>query len=94
MTEEKVAEVQQKVMEEIARIAAWEDGSQELAEFNSRLKNRVIQERREMSKFVNSPPRFGFRSTGPTWMSHLHRLNQSKDFQKSVTLKPELPGIF
>ncbi len=93
MTEEKVAEVQQKVMEEIARIAAWEDGSQELTEFNSRLKNRVIQERREMSKFVNSPPRFGFRSTGPTWMSHLHRLNQSKDFQKSVTLKPELAFV-
>ncbi len=60
-----------------------------MAEFNARLKNRVIQNRRDLSKFVNSPPGFGFRGTSSGWMSHLHRLGESNGFRKSVTMKPE-----
>jgi Zn-dependent M16 (insulinase) family peptidase len=93
MTEEKIKEVRQKVMEELSRVAAWKDGSPELAEFNARLKSRVIQDRRDLSKFVNTPPGFGFRSTSAAWISHLYRLDKSKDFRKSLTMRPELDFI-
>ncbi|HKR00064.1 MAG TPA: hypothetical protein VJT09_05295 [Pyrinomonadaceae bacterium] len=93
MTEEKIGQVRAKVLEELARVAAWKDGSPELAEFNTRLKNRIIQSRRALSKFVNSPPGFGFRSTSAAWISHLYRLGKSTDFRKSLTMKPELDFV-
>lgn len=93
MTEEKIAVIRAKVMEELQRVAAWKDGSPELAEFNARLKNRVIQRRRSLSKFVNSPPGFGFRGTSAAWISHIYLLGKSNDFRKSVTMKPELDFV-
>ena len=93
MTEEKIAQVRQKILDEIARIASFEDGSPELAEFNTRLKNRVIETRRQLSKFVNSPPGFGFRNSNSGWMTHLDLLNRTKDFRKSVTMKSEMAFI-
>jgi Zn-dependent M16 (insulinase) family peptidase len=93
MTEEKIALVRQKVMDEIARVASWKDGSPELAEFSARLKSRVTQSRRDLSKFVNSPPGFGFRNTSAAWVSHLYRLSKSQEFRKSLTMKPELDFV-
>ena len=93
MTEQKIAEVRQKILDEMKRIASFKDGSPELAEFNERLKNRIIQNRRALSKFVNSPPGFGFRSSDAGWMSHLIDLNRTRGFRKSVTMKPELAAI-
>ncbi len=93
MTEPKIAEVRQKILDEMKRIASFRDGSPELAEFNERLKNRIIQNRRALSKFVNSPPGFGFRSSDAGWMSQLIDLNRTKGFRKSVTMKPELAAI-
>jgi Zn-dependent M16 (insulinase) family peptidase len=93
MTEQKIAEVRTKIMDELRRIASFKDGSPELTEFNQRLRNRVIENRRSLSKFVNSPPGFGFRGSGADWMSHLIDLNRTPGFRKSVTLKPELAEI-
>lgn len=93
MTEARIAEVRSKIMDEMRRIASFKGNSPELAEFNTRLKNRVIQNRRALSKFVNSPPGFGFRSADSGWMTHLYRLNRTRDFRKSVTMKPELAAI-
>lgn len=93
MTEERIALVRTKVLEEIGRVAAWKDGSPELAEFNARLKNRVIQSRRSLSKFVNSPPGFGFRGTSAAWISHIYRLSKSNDFRLSLTMKAELDFV-
>jgi Zn-dependent M16 (insulinase) family peptidase len=93
MTEQKIAEVRAKVMDELRRIASFKNGSPELAEFNQRAMNRIIQSRRELSKFVNSPPGFGFRSSDAGWMSHLIDLNRTPGFRKSVTMKPELAAI-
>jgi Zn-dependent M16 (insulinase) family peptidase len=90
MTEEKIAQVRQLVLDEIARVAAFKDGSLELTEFNTRMKNRVADARRSLSKFVNTPPGFGFRNTGSDWMDQLDRINRSPGFRKSVTLKPEI----
>jgi len=93
MTQQKIADVRQKILDELRRIASFKDGSPELAEFNERLKNRIIQNRRALSKFVNSPPGFGFRSSDAGWMSHLTDLNRTRGFRKSVTLKSELAAI-
>ena len=93
MTNEKIAGIRQKVMDEMKRIAALPDGSPELKEFNERIKSRVIQTRRGLSKFVNSPPGFGFRNADSSWMTHLLDLNRTPGFRKSVTLKPELASV-
>lgn len=93
MTNEKITDIRQKIMDEMKRIASLPDGSPELKEFNERLKSRVIQTRRTLSKFVNSPPGFGFRSADSGWMTHLLDLNRTPGFRKSVTLKPELNAI-
>ncbi|MDT5295033.1 MAG: hypothetical protein QOJ76_1913, partial [Acidobacteriota bacterium] len=93
MTDEKIAAVRQKITDEMRRVASFADGSPELKEFNERLKSRVIQTRRGLSKFVNSPPGFGFRNTDSAWMTHLLDLNRTPGFRKSVTLKPELAAV-
>lgn len=93
MTDEKIGAVRQKITDEMRRVASFADGSAELREFNERLKSRVIQTRRTLSKFVNSPPGFGFRSGGSGWMTHLVDLNRTPGFRKSVTLKPELAAV-
>jgi Zn-dependent M16 (insulinase) family peptidase len=93
MTDEKIVSVRQKIMDEMKRVASFADGSAELKEFNERVKSRVIQTRRGLSKFVNSPPGFGFRNTDSGWMTHLQDLNRTPGFRKSVTLKPELAAV-
>ncbi|HJQ32363.1 MAG TPA: hypothetical protein VJ866_09295 [Pyrinomonadaceae bacterium] len=93
MTNEKIADIRQKIMDEMKRVASFPDGSPELKEFNERLKSRVIQTRRTLSKFVNSPPGFGFRQADSAWMTHLIDLNRTPGFRKSVTLKPELAAV-
>jgi Zn-dependent M16 (insulinase) family peptidase len=93
MNEQTIRLVRQKIMDEFKRIASFGDGAPELAEFNARLKSRVIEAKRDLSKFVNSPPGFGFRNTGSEWLSQLELLNRTKDFRKSVTLKSEITKI-
>ncbi|HEY0321565.1 MAG TPA: insulinase family protein [Pyrinomonadaceae bacterium] len=93
MNEAKIKEIRGKVADEFTRISSWKDGSPELAEFNARLQSRIIETQRALSKFVNSPPGFGFRNTGSEWMMHLYQLSQTNDFRKSVTMKPELEFV-
>ncbi|HEX8186995.1 MAG TPA: hypothetical protein VF586_01510, partial [Pyrinomonadaceae bacterium] len=93
MTDEKIRDIRQKIMDEMRRVASFADGSPELREFNERLKSRVVQTRRTLSKLVNSPPGFGFRGTDSGWMTHLVDLNRTPGFRKSVTLKPELSAV-
>ncbi|HEU4597181.1 MAG TPA: hypothetical protein VFS10_18765, partial [Pyrinomonadaceae bacterium] len=93
MTPENLENIRKRIREELQRIASLKDGSPELAEFNNRMKSRVIQNRRALSKFVNSPPGFGFRNSDSGWMTHLQKLNRTRGFRKSVTLKQELAEI-
>jgi Zn-dependent M16 (insulinase) family peptidase len=82
-----------QVVAEFGRIAAYADGSPELAAFNARLKGRILERRRELAKFVDSPPGFGFRNVGSDWVTHLYRLNREPGFRKSLTEKAELDEI-
>lgn len=89
---EKTALIRQKILDEFARVAAFKDGSPELKEFNDRFRNSLTGYRRNLSKFVNTPPGFGFRSggNGYGWMTQTRALNTENDFRKSVTLKPQI----
>lgn len=93
LTTANVKTIREKIMAEAARIGAFGDGSAELREFNARVKSRVTSTRRDLSKFVNSPPGFGFRETYSGWMNHLIDLNRTPGFRKSVTFKPELDAV-
>ncbi|MEP6702263.1 MAG: hypothetical protein ABJB04_04670, partial [Betaproteobacteria bacterium] len=81
------------VIDELGRIAAMKAGSPELAAFNARMRSRMTEARRSLSKFVNSPPKFGFRSSGSEWLIQIHNLHKSREFRKSLTMKPELAAI-
>ncbi len=95
LTEEKTALVRQKLTDELRRVAAFKDDSPELKEFNERCRNALVQNRRDFSKFINTPPGFGFRSggNGYGWFWQIYHLNEANDFRKSVTLKPEFAAV-
>ncbi|MBV8519384.1 MAG: hypothetical protein JO197_18475 [Acidobacteria bacterium] len=93
LTSDKIAEVRKRVQDELARVAAFGDDSPELKEFNERVLNRLIDTRRQLANFVNTPPSFGFRNTRSSWMDQLLLLERVPDARKSVTLAPQLDAI-
>lgn len=93
MTEEKIAQSRQMILDEIARVTNLPDGDPELLEFNRRASNRVIGIRRSMRDFVNAPPGFGYRNSGSGWMSQLDELARTEGFRMFVTRKDELAQI-
>jgi Zn-dependent M16 (insulinase) family peptidase len=93
LNEATIKKIRARVIEELEKIAALPDESDELQEFNARLSSRVVETQRELAKFVNSPPGFGFRGSGPGWMWHLHRLADKNEFRVSETMKPELAYV-
>ncbi|HVW08672.1 MAG TPA: hypothetical protein VHC90_08820, partial [Bryobacteraceae bacterium] len=93
LTEDKVKQMRAIVMAELNRIAALPDGSEELKDFNAQVRSRLVEQRRSLSKFINTPPGFGERNTGSGWMDELHRLNRESSFRKYVTEKPDIEAI-
>ncbi|MBK7470179.1 MAG: hypothetical protein IPI73_05640 [Betaproteobacteria bacterium] len=93
MNERELGDLRARVRDELRRIAAWPAGSAELAAFNARLASRIVQTRRQLSKFVNTPPTFGFRGGSSDWLTQLHELNQSGSFRKSLTFKPQIAAV-
>ena len=89
-TDEKLSAIRAAVTGEIDRIAALPDGSPELKDFNDRIHSRLVELQRDLAKFVNTPPGFGFRNARSAWMDHLLSLERTSDFRKSVTLKPQV----
>jgi Zn-dependent M16 (insulinase) family peptidase len=93
LTNEKIAEVRQKIVDELNRVASFPDNSPELKEFNARALSRVDESERQFANFVNTPPSWGFRGTGSAWMDQLLLLERSPEFKKSVTLKPQIASV-
>ncbi len=93
LTSEKVAGIRQRVVDELARIAAFPDDSSDVKEFNARVLSRVSETERQLANFVNSPPSWGARSTHSAWMDQLLLLERTRDFRKSVTLGPQMKSI-
>ena len=93
LTKEKAEQVRQMILDELARVAAFKDDSPELKEFNSRFKNNLTDTKRGLTKFINTPPKFGFRNTFDSWYSQIDEMGKIKDFKKSIILKPQFEEI-
>jgi Zn-dependent M16 (insulinase) family peptidase len=93
LTEARAKEARVAVLAELNRIAALPDGSPELTELNARISSRLTGVRRQLSKLINTPPGFGARGTGPTWMEHLYALNKEGGFRKSVTMQDDISAV-
>jgi len=78
---------------DLARLAKLPAGDPELVAFDALVASRVIDLRRRLSKFLDTPPGFGFRGIGSEWMEHLRLLERAGGWRKSVTMKPVLDDI-
>jgi hypothetical protein len=93
MNDKDLSDVRMKVIEEFRKVAEWKDGSPELKAFNDRVRSRIVETRRSLAKFVNSPPGFGFRSNYSDWINQLTDLEKIGGFRRSVTMKSTLNDI-
>ena len=93
MTDEGLRAIRQTVLDELARIAAWPDGSDELKSFNERLSSRLIERERQAVRFIGTPPGFGARGGSSAWVDLLLQLEQSPGTRKSLVMKPEFARV-
>lgn len=93
LTKEKAAVVVQKIIEELNSIAAYKDGSEELKAFNRRFVNSLTDNKRSLAKFINTPPKFGYRDTYEGWYQQVKEMEKINDFKKSIILKPQFEEI-
>ena len=85
--------MRQVVVDELARIAAWPDGSAELRAFNERLNSRLLERERQMLRFIGTPPGFGARAGSSGWVNLLLQLESSPGPAKSLVMKPEFARL-
>ena len=90
---ETLAKVRAEVMTELGRIAKLPDGDPELAAIRKRIEARSIDLKRQLAKFLDSPPGFGARRTSSAWMNHMDTLARVTGSTKSLTLRPQLSEI-
>jgi hypothetical protein len=88
-----IRRVRGEVAAELTRLAQLPDGDPALLAFNHGVLSRVTDLRRQLARFVDSPPGFGFRGTIPAWLPQLQQLERASGFRKSLTLRPELAAI-
>lgn len=93
LTEAGLARIRAEVRSELEHVVSLLDDSPELKELNARVRSRIVESRRSLAKFVNTPPRFGYRGVGSEWMEHLRDLEKVDGFEKTVTMRPELDRI-
>ncbi len=83
-TPEVIEKVRGVIIADLQEIADLADGSDELKEFNKRARNQLIQDRRNTRTFLNSPPRWGYRGTGSSWIDHLQDLGAAGGFRRNL----------
>lgn len=93
MSDAGLRAMRQLVVDEIARIAAWADGSDELKAFNERIGNRVLERERQALRFIGTPPGFGARGGNSDWVDLLMQLERSPGTRKSLVMKPEFARV-
>lgn len=86
ITEEKLRALRQAVLKRIRSISKAGKRSEELKEFNAKALSLLKSRRRAALKFIDSPPRFGFRQTGTQWHSALRLLHREKGFRKPLAM--------
>jgi Zn-dependent M16 (insulinase) family peptidase len=90
LNNEMIDSIRTLILDELKMVFNFKDDSEELLEFNERAKNKVIQRRRNLRKFLNTPPGFGYRGTGARWYYHLKHLQKIDGFEKNLALVEEL----
>jgi len=76
------------ITDEIKRVANFEDNSESLAKFNKEVMSQLIQQKKQIENYLNSPPMFGFRSgAGAGWLSLLGQLEKEDGFRKSLLME-------
>ena len=93
LTDDGLRAMRQTVLDEVARIAAWPDGSPELKDFNQRLLSRVVERERQALRFIGAPPGFGARAGSSAWVNLLLQLESSPGAAKSLVMKPEFARV-
>ncbi len=86
---ECLAEITKLVKEELARVAAFADGSAELREFHERMQANLLRMKRSADKLTSSPPGFGGRMNQTIWPGLLRDLNFEDGFEKTL-VQPDL----
>lgn len=89
-TPKMIDSIRKVILTEISQVANFADGSPELMEFNQRALERVTSRERGMRTFLNSPPRFGERSSGAQWMTSTQRLHRTGGFRRSLAFADEI----
>jgi Zn-dependent M16 (insulinase) family peptidase len=94
ITEPMLDSIRTLIVGEFRKVHDYADGSQDLDEFNQRVRSRVIQNKKQTDKYLNSPPMFGFRSgAGSGWLSLMIDLEREEGFRKSLVLKERYAEI-
>lgn len=88
-----IGEIRALVLAELDRITKLPDGDPELAALAERVQSRIVEQRRSLVKFLDSPPGFGIRGSYDAWIVHLHSLAKLPSFKKSLTMKTEVAEL-
>jgi len=94
ITEARIREVRQLILNKISEVARYSAGSTELIRFNARVSAMLAQNRRYYQRVLDTPPQFGDRG-GPAgqWLSVLEGLEMEQGDHKSLVLKDILDRI-
>jgi Zn-dependent M16 (insulinase) family peptidase len=88
INEETIHKVKKILSEELQRIRSFADNSEELAEFNDRARSRLVQNKKQIFNYLNSPPMFGFRSFAASgWVNLLLSVEKQTGNRRSLVLK-------
>jgi Zn-dependent M16 (insulinase) family peptidase len=85
--------VRQRIMEDLGTLAAATPGTPLLDDFQRRAEAALVAKARDYRKFVDSPPKFGFRGTGTDWFEHLRGLATTGEFRRSLTAKDTVAAV-
>jgi len=94
ITEPILDSIRTLIVDEFRLVRDFADGSEALDEFNQRVRSRVIENKKQTDKYLNSPPMFGFRSgAGSGWLSLMIDLEREEGFRKSLVLKDRYAAV-
>ena len=86
MTVENLDKVRQLIIDEIRNVYNYADGSDEIKQFNKIAMGQVVQNKKQIEKLLNAPPKFGFRLAGGAWQGYLESIEKLPEFKKKLTL--------
>jgi Zn-dependent M16 (insulinase) family peptidase len=93
LTAPMIDSLRRVVAREINAIATLSPGSPEWTSFVDQMKGRMIERKRSIRSFLNSPPRFGYRGTGSEWFYSLQRAAANGGFHRPLLFDREFAFV-